>query len=159
VRTAGRLAAADSAEYREPLIDAREDRVGHDAEHRAGKGASDEVVRQKPADKDCQFAPSLAILAARQCRDTGDVSLYAHEHDGLLQLLCESAADIGLQGPQTTRRGTDRQRPMRFQVSRPGQEEFLLEADGLLSVGAGGVANYVPRNYLGRGRRGDQPPT
>jgi hypothetical protein len=30
--------------------------------------------------------------------------------------------------------------------------ELLFEADGLLSVGAGGVANYVPRSYLRRGR-------
>ena len=46
----------------------------------------------------------------------------------------------------------DRQRPVRFQVSQPWLEELLFEADGLLSVGAGGVANYVPWNYLRRGR-------
>jgi transcription termination factor Rho len=37
-------------------------------------------------------------------------------------------------------------------VSRPDEEELLFEADGLLSVGAGGVADYGLPNYLRRGR-------
>jgi len=72
-------AAEDSAKYCESLIDARQDRIGHDAERSAEKGASSEKVRQKPVDMGCEFPRCLAVVAARHCRNTGDVPLYAEK--------------------------------------------------------------------------------
>ena len=83
-------AAADSAEYREPLTDALHDPIGHRAEHRAERGASRDEVCQKPSDMGCQFACWRAIVAVCECRNAGDVPLYAYQQDAHAQ---EDGAD------------------------------------------------------------------
>jgi hypothetical protein len=71
-----------SPEHRKPLIDARQDGVGHQAEHRAEKGASSEEVRQQPAEMGCQRLGCLGVVPVHcLCRDTGDVPLYSCQQD------------------------------------------------------------------------------
>jgi hypothetical protein len=74
-------ARGGSPEHRKPLIDAGQDAVGHHAKHRSEKGASSEEIRQKPVEVDCQLLRCLGIVPVRQRRNTGDVPLYAQEHD------------------------------------------------------------------------------
>ena len=92
-------------QIRKSLTDAREDRIGHDAEHRAEKGASREEVRQKPADMGCQFLRCLATVAVRQCRNPGGVPLYAQQQDAHAQ---EDGADSEVDAELTLRAGLDR---------------------------------------------------
>jgi hypothetical protein len=77
--------ASDSAKDCESLVDARQDGIGHDAEHGAEKDASSEEICQKPVDMGHQFPRCFAIVATRHCRNTGDVPLYAVKHDAQAQ--------------------------------------------------------------------------
>jgi len=71
----------DSAKYCKPLIDARQDGIGHNAENRTENNASGKEVCQKPVDMGCQFPRCFAIVATRHYCNTGDMPLYTEKYD------------------------------------------------------------------------------
>lgn len=74
----GRLA---SAEYREPLVDPRQNDIGQEAKDSTENAPSEQQISHKPSHIRPEFLSSLVIAASRHCGYRGDMALYPVEQN------------------------------------------------------------------------------